>query len=138
MIEKGKFLRRLRNKPLEFCCKRPISIANGEAMKFLMSMILAATLAAPAHADEVIIEGLPVMQAADVDIEDLLGRDEVSANREGLSDCISNKVVMVTGAGGSIGSELCRQIIKLNPSRLVLFELSEPAVRKITGLQATG
>ena len=72
-----------------------------------------------------------IEEIRDVDIEDLLGRDEVVADRTGLSDCISNKVVMVTGAGGSIGSELCRQIIKLNPSRLVLFELSEYALYQI-------
>lgn len=72
-----------------------------------------------------------IEEIRDVDIEDLLGRDEVAADRSGLSDCISNKVVMVTGAGGSIGSELCRQIIKLNPSRLVLFELSEYALYQI-------
>lgn len=72
-----------------------------------------------------------IEEIRDVDIEDLLGRDEVPADREGLSDGISNKVVMVTGAGGSIGSELCRQIIKLNPSRLVLFELSEYALYQI-------
>jgi FlaA1/EpsC-like NDP-sugar epimerase len=72
-----------------------------------------------------------IEEIRDVDIEDLLGRDEVSPDRAGLSDCISNKVVMVTGAGGSIGSELCRQIIKLNPSRLVLFELSEYALYQI-------
>ena len=72
-----------------------------------------------------------IEEIRDVDIEDLLGRDEVPADRSGLSDCISNKVVMVTGAGGSIGSELCRQIIKLNPSRLVLFELSEFALYQI-------
>ena len=72
-----------------------------------------------------------IEEIRDVDIEDLLGRDEVEADRADLSDCISNKVVMVTGAGGSIGSELCRQIIKLNPSRLVLFELSEYALYQI-------
>jgi FlaA1/EpsC-like NDP-sugar epimerase len=72
-----------------------------------------------------------IEEIRDVDIEDLLGRDEVAADRAGLSDYISNKVVMVTGAGGSIGSELCRQIIKLNPSRLVLFELSEYALYQI-------
>jgi FlaA1/EpsC-like NDP-sugar epimerase len=72
-----------------------------------------------------------IEEIRDVEIEDLLGRDEVPADRSGLSDSISNKVVMVTGAGGSIGSELCRQIIKLNPSCLVLFELSEFALYQI-------
>ncbi|MDO3382543.1 polysaccharide biosynthesis protein [Gilvimarinus algae] len=61
----------------------------------------------------------------DVDIEDLLGRDPVKANDQLMSACITDKVVMVTGAGGSIGSELCRQIILQAPRRLVLFELNE-------------
>lgn len=67
----------------------------------------------------------------DVEIEDLLGRDEVVADKERLSKNIFNKSVLVTGAGGSIGSELCRQIIKLKPYKLVLFELSEFALYKI-------
>ncbi|BFM20900.1 polysaccharide biosynthesis protein [Gilvimarinus japonicus] len=61
----------------------------------------------------------------DVDIEDLLGRDPVKANNDLLSACITDKVVMVTGAGGSIGGELCRQIILQSPKRIVLFELNE-------------
>ena len=72
-----------------------------------------------------------IEEIRDVEIEDLLGRDEVSEDRESLSGCIANKVVMVTGAGGSIGSELCRQIIKQKPSKLVLFELSEFALYQI-------
>lgn len=61
----------------------------------------------------------------DVEIEDLLGRDPVKPNPKLLDACIRNKSVMVTGAGGSIGSELCRQIIKHAPKTLVLFEQSE-------------
>lgn len=61
----------------------------------------------------------------DVEIEDLLGRDPVKPNPQLLDACIRNKSVMVTGAGGSIGSELCRQIIKHAPNTLVLFEQSE-------------
>lgn len=61
----------------------------------------------------------------DVEIEDLLGRDPVKPNPQLLDACIRSKSVMVTGAGGSIGSELCRQIIKHAPKTLVLFEQSE-------------
>ncbi|OEG74523.1 nucleoside-diphosphate sugar epimerase [Shewanella colwelliana] len=61
----------------------------------------------------------------EVDIDDLLGRDSVTPRGDLLSANIRNKVVMVTGAGGSIGSELCRQILKQTPKKLVLFELSE-------------
>jgi FlaA1/EpsC-like NDP-sugar epimerase len=67
----------------------------------------------------------------EVDVSDLLGRDSVPP-KAGLFDaCIRDRVVMVTGAGGSIGSELCRQIIGLGPKRLVLFEMSELALYNI-------
>lgn len=67
----------------------------------------------------------------DVEIEDLLGRDPVKPKPELLHACISNKIVMVTGAGGSIGSELCRQIIQQNPKKLILFEISEAKLYQI-------
>ncbi|MGJ7457507.1 polysaccharide biosynthesis protein [Halomonas sp. RA08-2] len=66
-----------------------------------------------------------------VSVEDLLGRDPVPARQELLDANIRDKVVMVTGAGGSIGSELCRQIIRLRPSRLLLVEVSEFALYSI-------
>ncbi len=67
----------------------------------------------------------------DVGVEDLLGRDPVVPKPELMNANIANKIVMVTGAGGSIGSELCRQIIRLKPTKLVLFESSEFALYTI-------
>jgi FlaA1/EpsC-like NDP-sugar epimerase len=67
----------------------------------------------------------------EVDIADLLGRDPVDPVTSLLQANITDKVVMVTGAGGSIGSELCRQIIQLQPRTLVLFELNEFALYEI-------
>ena len=61
----------------------------------------------------------------EVDIADLLGRDAVPAQDELLEHCIKGQCVLVTGAGGSIGSELCRQILSLHPTTLLLFEHSE-------------
>jgi FlaA1/EpsC-like NDP-sugar epimerase len=61
----------------------------------------------------------------EVSIEDLLGRDSVPPRADLLTRCISGKHVLVTGAGGSIGSELCRQILKLHPCKLVLLDQSE-------------
>ena len=66
-----------------------------------------------------------VEDVRDVDAGDLLGRDPVPPNARLLDACINGKVVMVTGAGGSIGSELCRQIVRLHPAQLLLFEMSE-------------
>lgn len=67
----------------------------------------------------------------DVEIEDLLGRDSVPPVQQLLYECIQDKAVLVTGAGGSIGSELCRQILLWAPKRLVLFEMSELALYQI-------
>lgn len=63
-----------------------------------------------------------------IEIEDLLSRDVVAPDPELLSICIRGKSVLVSGAGGSIGSELCRQILSLGPSRLILFDISEFAL----------
>lgn len=67
----------------------------------------------------------------ELDIEDLLGRDPVPPNAQLLSKNIRGKTVLVTGAGGSIGSELCRQIIKSSPDKLLLVELSEFALYSV-------
>ena len=67
----------------------------------------------------------------EVSIRDLLGRDMVEPNKDLLSQNIADKVVLVTGAGGSIGSELCRQIIFLKPKTLILYEMSELALYTI-------
>ena len=72
-----------------------------------------------------------VSDIKDLTIDDLLNRDQVEPNLELLSKNIKSKTVMVTGAGGSIGSEISRQIIKLNPKKLILIELSEFSLYKI-------
>ena len=67
-----------------------------------------------------------------IDVEDLLGRDPVIPNLELLTANVRGKVVMITGAGGSIGSELTRQLLRLAPKTLVLFDLSEAALYDIS------
>jgi len=74
---------------------------------------------------------LKIADLREVSVKDLLGRNSVPANKDLLSFNIANKVVMVTGAGGSIGSELCRQILFLKPQVLILFEQSEFALYSI-------
>jgi FlaA1/EpsC-like NDP-sugar epimerase len=66
-----------------------------------------------------------IKRLRDVKIEDLLGREPVKVNLEEISGYIQNKVVLVTGGGGSIGSELCRQIARFEPKELVVFDISE-------------
>lgn len=80
---------------------------------------------------EIINGSAKISELRKVSAEDLLGRDPVTPDQRLLSHNILDKVVMVTGAGGSIGSELCRQILKQKPSCLVLFEVSEFALYKI-------
>ncbi|RRS04408.1 polysaccharide biosynthesis protein [Aquabacterium soli] len=67
----------------------------------------------------------------DIEPDDLLGRESVKLDESGVSSLISGQTVLVTGAGGSIGSELCRQIARYGPSRIVLFELSEFALYQV-------
>lgn len=74
---------------------------------------------------------LRVQDIRDIEIEDLLGRDSVEPNPQLIASCIAGKTVLVTGAGGSIGSELCRQIIQQSPKRLLLLDMSEFALYSI-------
>lgn len=72
-----------------------------------------------------------VSDLREVSVKDLLGRDAVAPNKDLLTQNITDKVVMVTGAGGSIGSEICRQILLLKPQALILFERNEFALYNI-------
>ena len=73
-----------------------------------------------------LIKDKPIMQNfRDVEIEDLLGRDPIKLDNKNIKELIHNKVVLVTGGGGSIGSELCRQIIRFEPERLVIVDIYE-------------
>ena len=75
--------------------------------------------------DALISGKVAINELRDVSIEDLLGRDPISLDWEGIRDGLGNKTILVTGAGGSIGSELCRQVASLKPACLVLLENSE-------------
>ncbi|GIB22071.1 polysaccharide biosynthesis protein [Vibrio cholerae] len=102
------------------------SASRARRKKILESLIdlSAEVLTVPDMKD--IVEGkASIDQLKDVAIEDLLGRDPVTPQQCLMESNILGKVVMVTGAGGSIGSELCRQIVRQKPKVLVLFELSE-------------
>ncbi len=69
--------------------------------------------------------GALVKQIRNVEIEDLLGRDPIKVNLESIMDYVKGKVILVTGGGGSIGSELCRQIAANHPKRLIIFDIYE-------------
>mgnify|MGYP000899696940 CR=1 FL=1 len=74
---------------------------------------------------ELIDESRLVVEFRDINIEDLLGREEIVVRYREIDEMISNKNVMVTGAGGSIGSEICRQVLSRRPRKLILLERSE-------------
>ena len=80
---------------------------------------------------DIISGDLNISDIKKVDIIDLLGREPINPNKRLLATNIKNKVVLITGAGGSIGSELCRQIIKQKPNKLLLLELNEYSLYKI-------
>ena len=82
--------------------------------------------------EEIAAGEVQVSDLRPIDVDDLLGRDPVTPDLELLAANVRGKVVMITGAGGSIGSELTRQLLKLGPKALVLFELSEVALYDIS------
>ena len=81
--------------------------------------------------DQLATGKVKVSQLRDVEIQDLLGREAVKLETEQISTLLQGRVVMVTGAGGSIGSELCRQIASFNPQRLLLLDQSEVQIFQI-------
>lgn len=80
---------------------------------------------------ELIDEKVSINTLRNVDIEDLLGREPVQVNLEEISGYINNKIVLVTGGGGSIGSELCRQIAEYNPKKLIALDIYENSIFEI-------
>ena len=134
-----------------------LQVARPEDMEKLIAehditqVLLAIPSASPERRKEIInsLVGLPVYvrtvprikelvagharvnQIQDIELDDLLGRDPVPPHPELIERCITGKVVMVTGGGGSIGSELCRQIIMSGPKELVLLDNSEYALYNI-------
>lgn len=74
---------------------------------------------------QLVNDEVSVSKLRDVEITDLLGREQVSVNNREILDAIAGKVVLITGGGGSIGSELCRQIAQAHPKQLIIFEIYE-------------
>ena len=102
------------------------SASRGERKSIIDSLIpLKIKVRTIPDMEEILQGHAKIDELREVKIEDLLGREPVLPNKELLQKNIFDKTVMVTGAGGSIGSELCRQIILNKPNTLILFELSE-------------
>ncbi len=101
--------------------KRVIDLASQNSIK---------ALTVPAF-DDLLSGRVSISQLRAVELDDLLGRDPIQLDEAGLHEQLTGKVVLVTGAGGSIGSELCRQILRFAPKTLVLFEAGEFALYNI-------
>ena len=101
--------------------KRAIKLCNQAGLK---------VLTVPSF-DDLLSGRVAISQLRAVELDDLLGRDPVTLDAAGLHELISGKTVLVTGAGGSIGSELCRQIAHFGPETLMLYEQSEFALYTI-------
>lgn len=124
-------------KLLEHCKARHIIIATHIAKKNEIRKTVEAckafgleVLILP-NAEDILNGTIDISQIRRIKVEDLLGRDSVELDSSGLQHLLCNNVVMVSGAGGSIGSELCRQILKFNPSKLICFDISEYALYQL-------
>ncbi|WP_298787511.1 nucleoside-diphosphate sugar epimerase/dehydratase [uncultured Marinococcus sp.] len=81
--------------------------------------------------EDIMLGKVEVTQFKDVDVEDLLGREPVELDVEGIADSVTNKRVLVTGAGGSIGSEICRQIARFSPKEIIVLGHGENSIYSI-------
>ncbi|MBL4817618.1 MAG: polysaccharide biosynthesis protein [Deltaproteobacteria bacterium] len=107
-----------------------ISRAQMRRILDICKEILVEVRVVPGYSD--IVQGnISVGSIREIRIEDLLGREPILLDSERVSDFLREQVVLVTGAGGSIGSELCRQIIKFKPKQLLLLDISESALFEI-------
>ena len=113
--------------------------ANHEARRRAVEIAASAELTAltvPSY-DELLSDDSPLAKLRAVELEDLLGRDPVTLNTAGLESWLSGRTVLVTGAGGSIGTELCIQVARFHPGRLVMVDISEFASHVIGEHMAT-
>ncbi len=104
------------------------SISKTERRRIIESLIPLPTRVITVPTYEDLIEGKQITQTENISVEDLLGRDPVPPLEYFINAPTEGKICLVTGAGGSIGSELCLQIAKCKPKHLVLLDISEPAL----------
>lgn len=113
--------------------------ANHEARRRAVALAAEANLTAltvPSY-DELLSEESPLAKLRAIELEDLLGRDPITLNGKGLEAWLSGRTVLITGAGGSIGTELCNQVARFHPGRLIMVDISEFASHVIGEHMAT-
>jgi len=112
---------------------------NHEARRRAVAIAAEAGLTAltvPSY-DELLSEESPLAKLRAIELEDLLGRDPITLNKAGLEKWIAGRTVLITGAGGSIGTELCNQVARFHPGRLIMVDISEFASHVIGEHMAT-
>ena len=113
--------------------------ANHDARRRAVALAAEADLTAltvPSY-DELLSEESPLAKLRDIELEDLLGRDPITLDSKGLQNWLSGSTVLITGAGGSIGTELCNQVARFHPGRLIMVDISEFASHVIGEHMAT-
>ncbi len=113
--------------------------ANHDARRRAVALAAEADLTAltvPSY-DELLSEESPLAKLRHIELEDLLGRDPITLNTKGLESWLSGSTVLITGAGGSIGTELCNQVARFHPARLIMVDISEFASHVIGEHMAT-
>ena len=113
--------------------------AHHEARRRAVALAAEAELTAltvPSY-DELLSEEAPLAKLRAIELEDLLGRDPITLNSSGLQNWIAGRTVLITGAGGSIGTELCNQVARFQPGRLIMVDISEFASHVVGEHMAT-
>ncbi len=113
--------------------------SNHEARRRAVALAAQAnltTLTVPSY-DQLLTEDSPLAKLRSIELEDLLGRDPITLNTTGIEKWLKGKTVLITGAGGSIGTELCNQVARFHPGRLVMVDISEFASHVVSEFMLT-
>jgi len=94
------------------------------------------TLTVPSY-DQLLSEDAPLAKLRSIELEDLLGRDPITLNTSGIENWLKGKTVLITGAGGSIGTELCNQVARFHPGKLIMVDISEFASHVVSEFMIT-
>ena len=113
--------------------------SNHEARRRAVALAAEAnliTLTVPSY-DELLSEDAPLAKLRSIELEDLLGRDPITLNTAGIENWLKGKTVLITGAGGSIGTELCNQVARFHPGKLIMVDISEFASHVVSEFMIT-
>ena len=113
--------------------------SNHEARRRAVALAAEAnltTLTVPSY-DQLLSDDSPLTKLRSIELEDLLGRDPITLNTSGIENWLQGKTVLITGAGGSIGTELCNQVARFHPGKLIMVDISEFASHVVREIMIT-